>query len=130
MRCKSCGNTGGGRISVVHTSVFDFQPERQYDLVVSSGFLIHIHPERLDEVYEKIFQTSRRWIILAEYYNPKPVSVDYRGHKDKLFKRDFAGEMIDKFGGLRLSDYGFFYHRDPVYPLDDLTWFLLEKVFT
>jgi spore coat polysaccharide biosynthesis protein SpsF len=26
-----------------------------------------------------------------------------------------------------LVDYGFAYHRDPNFPQDDITWFLLEK---
>jgi spore coat polysaccharide biosynthesis protein SpsF len=26
-----------------------------------------------------------------------------------------------------LVDYGFAYHRDPAFPQDDITWFLLEK---
>ena len=41
----------------------------------------------------------------------------------RLFKRDFAGEMLDRFSDLRLVDYGFRYHRDPAHPADDLTWF-------
>ena len=32
--------------------------------------------------------------------------VEYRGHTGKLFKRDFAGEMIYRFD-LKLIDYGF-----------------------
>ena len=35
--------------------------------------------------------------------------------------------MLDRFPDLRLLDYGFAYHRDPVFPQDDITWFLLEK---
>ena len=69
---------------------------------------------------------SNRYVLVAEYYNPTPVSVDYRGHKNKLFKRDFAGELIDLYG-MRLIDYGFFYHRDNQTPQDDITYFLLEK---
>jgi spore coat polysaccharide biosynthesis protein SpsF len=55
------------------------------------------------------------------------VSIPYRGHEDRLFKRDFAGELLSRFGDLRLIDYGFVYHRDPKFPQDDITWFLLEK---
>ena len=66
-----------------------------------------------------------RW--LDEYYNPKPVSINYRGHKDKLFKRDFAGEIMNKYKSLKLVDYGFVYHGDGSFPQDDLTWFLLKK---
>ena len=52
------------------------------------------------------------FIGLVEYYNPTPVEVEYRGHVQKLFKRDFAGEMLDRFPDLTLVHYGFAYHRD------------------
>lgn len=88
--------------------------------------LIHINPDELPRVYSKLVDTSKRFFIcVAEYYNPTPVEVPYRGHARRLFKRDFAGEMLDRFP-LRLVDYGFAYHRDP-FPQDDLTWFLMEK---
>jgi len=45
-----------------------------------------------------------------------------------LFKRDFAGEMLDRFKDLELLDYGFVYHRDNNFPQDDLNWFLLRKM--
>jgi spore coat polysaccharide biosynthesis protein SpsF len=44
-----------------------------------------------------------------------------------LFKRDFAGELLDRFSDLRLIDYGFVYRRDTHFPLDDISWFLFEK---
>ena len=65
-------------------------------------------------------------MLIVEYYNPTPVTVSYRGNDDRLFKRDFAGEMIDKYN-MKLVDYGFVYHRDNMFPLDDMNWFLLEK---
>ena len=54
------------------------------------------------------------------------VTVNYRGNSDRLFKRDFAGELMDRYP-LRLIAYGFSYHRDNYFPQDDSTWFLLEK---
>ena len=89
--------------------------------------LIHINPDYLDRVYELLYTTAKKYIVLAEYYNPSPVSVVYRGNEDRLFKRDFAGEMLDKYGDLELVDYGFAYHRDNQFPQDDITWFLLRK---
>jgi spore coat polysaccharide biosynthesis protein SpsF len=62
----------------------------------------------------------------VEYYNSSPVSIEYRGEIDRLFKRDFAGEMLEIYPDLKLIDYGFTYHRD-FFPDDDTTWFLLEK---
>ena len=89
--------------------------------------LIHINPEQLQEVYQKLYDATERYILLSEYYNPTPVEVLYRGNIGKLFKRDFAGELLDKFHDLKLVDYGFIYHRDNIFPCDDCTWFLLEK---
>ena len=65
--------------------------------------------------------------MICEYYNPNPVSVNYRGHKDKLFKRDFADEFLNKYNNLTLLDYGFIYRKDPSFPQDDITWFLIKK---
>jgi spore coat polysaccharide biosynthesis protein SpsF len=56
------------------------------------------------------------------------VEIPYRGHSGKLFKRDFAGEILDAYSDLNLIDYGFAYHRDNYFKQDDITWFLLEKL--
>jgi len=114
-------------LTVYHSSILDFVPETCYDFVLIKGVLIHIAPEELLEVYDKLYNSSKRYICIAEYYNPVPVEVQYRGHSGKLFKRDFTGEMLDKYSDLQLVDYGFIYHRDNNFPQDDITWFLLEK---
>jgi pseudaminic acid biosynthesis-associated methylase len=99
---------------------------QKHDLTFTKGVLIHIQPDELHAIYDNLYRLSRRYVMVCEYYNPSPVSIDYRGHQDRLFKRDFAGEMIDRYG-MTLVDYGFTYHRDPLAPQDDCTWFLLEK---
>jgi pseudaminic acid biosynthesis-associated methylase len=114
-------------VKVHHQSILDFRPRRRFDLVLIKGVLIHIHPEKLPQVYERLYSSSSRFICLVEYYNPVPVVVSYRGHDNRLFKRDFAGEILKRFPDLQLLDYGFVYHGDPVFPGDDITWFLLEK---
>jgi pseudaminic acid biosynthesis-associated methylase len=112
---------------VHHCSIAEFTPKRQWDLALIKGVLIHIHPDLLTDVYDKLYAASRRHILLCEYYNPTPVTITYRGHTDRLFKRDFAGELMDRHSDLRLVDYGFSYHRDRTFPQDDITWFLMEK---
>jgi len=97
------------------------------DLTFTKGVLIHINPEKLNNVYENLYENSNKFICINEYYNPSPVTINYRGHDDRLFKRDFCGEMMDKYSDLKLVDYGFGYRRDPVFQQDDMTWFLLEK---
>jgi pseudaminic acid biosynthesis-associated methylase len=114
-------------LTVHESSVFEFQPRAPVDLVLTSGLLIHINPPKLPDVYRILHAASRRFICLIEYYNPTPVEVPYRGEREKLFKRDFAGELLDAYPGLRLRAYGFQYHRDPNFPVDDANWFLMEK---
>jgi spore coat polysaccharide biosynthesis protein SpsF len=108
-------------------SILDFNPGRTWDLVFTKGVLIHVNPDKLAAVYELMCRSSSRYILLAEYYSPKATEIPYRGHAGKLFKRDFAGEMLDVFSDFSLADYGFLYHRDPNFPHDDINWFLLEK---
>jgi spore coat polysaccharide biosynthesis protein SpsF len=116
-----------GSENVYNQSIFDFTPKKKVELSLIKGVLIHINPEMLPVVYEKLYEASSKYILIAEYYNPSPVTINYRGHSDRLFKRDFAGEMLDKYKDLRLVDYGFGYRKDNKFPVDDITWFLLQK---
>ena len=111
--------------SAINASMFDKDCWGVFDLVFLRGVLIHIPPERLQQAYKTIYTSSRRYICLIEYYNPTPVEVEYRGMNNMLWKRDFAGEMLDRFP-LELVDYGFVYHRDP-FPQDDVHWWVMRK---
>jgi len=114
--------------NVYPASILDFQPSRTWDLTVIKGVLIHINPEALPTVYDKLVESCKRYLLVAEYYNPSPVTIPYRGHNDRLFKRDFAGEIMERHPQMTLIDYGFAYKRDPNFPQDDITWFLMEKM--
>ena len=113
--------------NVIQSSILDFEPNREFDLCFIKGVLIHMNPDELHTVYEKLIACCGRYLIVAEYYNPSPVAIPYRGHTDRLFKRDFAGEILEKYPEMQLIDYGFSYRRDPSFPQDDITWFLMEK---
>ena len=112
---------------IYNQSILDFKDNNKFDLVIVKNVLIHINPNHLDDVNSKLYDTSLNYILIGEDYSPNPVELIYRGEKDKLFKRDFAGEILDKFNDLELVDYGFQYHRDNNFPLSDVTWFLLKK---
>ena len=117
----------GTSVKIYQDSIINYQVENTYDLSMICGVLIHINPDELQTVYEKLYESSNKYILISEYYNPTPVEVSYRGNLNRLFKRDFAGEMMDKYPDLKLVDYGFRYHRDNMFPMDDSTWFILEK---
>lgn len=78
-------------------------------------------------VYPKLYEASKKYILVCEYHNPTPVSVSYRGYEVRLFKRDFAGEIMKKYLDLKLVDHGFAYKGNPIFPQDDITWFLFKK---
>ena len=114
-------------VKVYNQSLFDFKLKKTFDLCFVKGVLIHQNPKLLDKAYEILYKYSKRYFLIAEYYNPSPVEVEYRGYRQKLFKRDFAGEIIKIFGKkIQLIDYRFVYHLDR-FPQGDLTWFLFEK---
>ena len=117
-----------GGAEVIQDSVLALDTPRMWDLSLIKGLLIHINPDALSNVYDNLVKSSSRYVCVVEYYNPSPITVSYRGHNDRLFKRDFAGEIMDRHSNIRLLDYGFVYHRDPNFPQDDITWFLMEKV--
>lgn len=112
---------------VYQTSILDFEPAHTWNLVLIKGVLIHMNPDVLNQVYDKLVASTDRYLLVAEYYNPAPVAIPYRGHTDRLFKRDFAGEIMERHPSMQLVDYGFAYRRDPNFPQDDITWFLMEK---
>lgn len=113
--------------NVAQQSILDYEPKRSFDLVLIKGVLIHLNPQVLPAVYDKLYAACGRYLLVAEYYNPQPVAIPYRGHGDRLFKRDFAGELLERHPALQVVDYGFAWRRDPQFPQDDITWFLLER---
>lgn len=98
-----------------------------FDLCFTSGVLIHIHPDNLLEHMERMFKYSKKYILIAESFNRTPISMEYRGEKEKLFKCDFGKVFIQNFD-VKLLDYGFLWGHiyDPA-GFDDTTWWLFEK---
>jgi len=116
-----------GEATTYNSDIKSLRLEKKFDLVFTKGVLIHVNPKNLKKIYNKLYSYSKKYILLAEYYNPTPVSVLYRGHKGKLFKRDFADDMLNIYRDLSLVKYGFCYHKDKMAPQDDINWFLLKK---
>lgn len=97
----------------------------EHDLAFTKGVLIHVPPTDIQRAYRRLVSLARRYVLVAEYHNPTPVEVLYRGQAGRMWKRDFAGELLDNFR-LRVVDYGFAWSRD-AQPQDDLVWTLFEK---
>lgn len=113
-------------VAIKQESILNFKEFNAADLVLSKGLLIHIHPDNIQKAYDVLYNASNKYIMLCEYYNPVPIDVMYRDNRNKLWKRPFAEEMMQKYSDLKLVDYGFVSKLDK-YPQDDITWFLLQK---
>jgi pseudaminic acid biosynthesis-associated methylase len=110
-----------------NSSIQDFKTDERFDLVMILGVMIHLNPDDLPAVYRKMYDLSSRYILINEYFNPSPTQLAYRGHDNKLYKRDFGGEFWDLHGDkVKLVDYGFLWKRvEPTW--DDVTWWIFEK---
>ena len=58
-------------------SIEDFEPVSNFDLIFTSGVLIHMLPKHLPEIVEKMERLSKKWIFGFEYYAPKFEKIDY-----------------------------------------------------
>jgi len=108
------------------SSIEDFKVNDLCEISFTKGVLIHLNPDSLNNAYQKLYESTSRYILIAEYFNPHPVGVNYRGHEDKLFKRDFAREIMNQYKDLSLIANGFSYSSG-VFPQDNINWFLMEK---
>lgn len=68
-------------VEIFHQSILDFANElEKWDLTFICTVLIHINPQELSKVYDVLYKNSRKYILVAEYYNPTPIEVVYRGN--------------------------------------------------
>ncbi len=77
-------------------------PDHSFELVFTSGVLIHVAPTDLPIALEEIHRCARTWIWGFEYYAPKTTEVVYRGHDSLLWKTDFAQAYQQQFHDLEL----------------------------
>lgn len=96
----------------------------KFDLVFTSGVLIHIHPDELLNFTKKIYSLSNNYIVCAEYFRPEPETKKYRGETDTLFMRDFGSFYLDNFP-LGCINYGFAWKK--IMGVDNLTFWTFKK---
>lgn len=76
--------------------------DRFFDMVFTSGVLIHISPEKIEKVLDEIYRCSREYIWGFEYYADEYTQVTYRGNTELLWKTNFAKLYLDRFSDLEL----------------------------
>jgi pseudaminic acid biosynthesis-associated methylase len=90
-------------INILKGDAFDLPfKDNYFDMVFTSGVLIHINPKQIQKAMEEIYRTSSKFIWGFEYYASKYTEIVYRGKKNMLWKTDFAKLYLDKFKDLEL----------------------------
>jgi spore coat polysaccharide biosynthesis protein SpsF len=113
--------------STIHTDILDFEPTQKYDLVFTSGVLIHLDPSNVNLVFERLVESTGKYLILAEYFSRELCEIPYRGEKDLLWKMDFGKNFL-KYSGWKVLSYGFLwgYEFDDC-GFDDVTYWVFER---
>lgn len=96
-----------------------------FDMVFTSGVLIHIPPANLPKVMDEIYRCSKKYIWGFEYYSPSIMEVPYRGNAELLWKADFAKIYLNRFPNLQISAEERYGYKDESGNID--TMFLLVK---
>jgi len=99
--------------------------DANFDLVFTTGVLIHLAREILPQVMSEVVRCSRRYVLCGEYYAPARTEVPYRGHEGALFKEDYGQGYLNAFPELRLVQQGFLPRTENGW--DDVTYWLFEK---
>jgi pseudaminic acid biosynthesis-associated methylase len=92
----------GGAVLTQASALAIPYPDRYFDLVFTSGVLIHIAPPDLATTMAEIDRCAARWIWGFEYYAPQTTEVAYRGHQALLWKSDYARLYLEQCQGLEL----------------------------
>lgn len=113
-------------INIIQGNAFDIPYKDAYfDLVFTSGVLIHIGPRELPLAMKEITRVTRRFVWGFEYYAPEMTEVEYRGNKNLLWKADYERIYHEQDLRLKVIQRELFPHTDGE-NVDMM--FLMEKV--
>jgi pseudaminic acid biosynthesis-associated methylase len=91
------------RVNIIEGSAYDIPfKDGYFDLVFTSGVLIHIKPSDIPVVLQEIHRCTGVYIWGFEYYATEYTEIPYRGHRNLLWKADFAKRYLDEFADLEL----------------------------
>ena len=96
-----------------------------FDLVFTTGVLIHQSPDELPTVMDEIVRCSRRYVLCGEYRTDELEEVPYRGQRGALYKQDYGRLYEERFPNLRRLEEGFLPKSEGVW--DDVTYWIFEQ---
>ncbi len=90
-------------LNLIEGSAFDIPfKDGFFDLVFTSGVLIHIFPEDLPKAIDEIYRTTKKYIWCFEYFSEKIEKIGYRGNENKLWKNNFLKLFLERHHDLKV----------------------------
>lgn len=113
-------------INIIQASAFDIPfKDGFFDLVFTSGLLIHIAPDDINAVLDEIHRCTKQYIWCFEYYSDVYTKIEYREHTDLLWKANFSQLFLKHFNNVILVKEEHFRWLDNDNNIDFM--FLLQK---
>ncbi|MGA1941132.1 pseudaminic acid biosynthesis-associated methylase [Arcobacter sp. YIC-310] len=75
-----------------------------FDVVFTSGVLIHISPKNIGNAIDEIYRVSKNYIWGFEYYAQEYTDLLYQGNKDLMWKADFMKLFKERKNDLKQID--------------------------
>ncbi len=90
-------------INIIEGTAFDIPfKDGYFDLVFTSGVLIHISTSDITKAMKEIYRCTKKFIWGYEYFANEYTEIAYRGQKNLLWKANFAKLYLDQFSDLKL----------------------------
>jgi pseudaminic acid biosynthesis-associated methylase len=103
----------GEHLKVIEGSAFDIPYQSGYfDLVFTSGVLIHLHPSDVAAAMREIHRCTRCYIWGFEYYADEYTEISYRSRQELLWKANFGKLYLDIFDDLQIVQEERLQYRD------------------
>lgn len=100
-------------------------PDKHFDLVFTSGVLIHVSPDKIEASLREINRVASKHIIIGEYFAPSEEMIPYRGHDHAMWRRDYGSMLMDLCPDVHPIGTLFAWRRTT--GLDNLTFWIFEK---
>jgi len=112
------------RINIIRGNAFDIPfKDGFFDLVFTSGVLIHFPMIDLELIMDEIYRCSNKYIWGYEYYNQDFKEIMWRGIANMMWKTDYAKLYMEQFKLSLVREEHFKYLTED----NEDTMFLLSK---
>jgi pseudaminic acid biosynthesis-associated methylase len=109
----------------IGVNAFDIDAQdHSFDLVFTSGVLIHIHPNDQMRAMKEIYRTTKKNIICIEYFSPELREIKYHNEEKALWTNDYGSLWMNNFP-LQCLGWGFEWKKAT--GLDNVTWWSFQK---